>query len=319
VDRVNRRRLSGHAPRISIVVAPIHTGAALSGALEALEAQAPSPDREVIVPIDSTITGADRLRERFPDVRFVDVDGSAALALSSDLGLQHEAIDRRRSAGLAAADGDIVALTDEYARPRPDWCARLAALHEELPHPVIGGAIENANRRMVNHALFLADVGRYQNPLPGGPAAFVSDLNVSYKRGPLHEVGRTWSPLYNETAVHDALRASGHQLWLSPEPVVEVDRGSIAAGYALREAFAWARLYAGRRVREAGPGRRVALALAAPLLAPLLLSRQLRVAVTRGRSGAMLRCLPFLILVDFARAAGEWTGYVTGHEAGRTT
>lgn len=310
------RAPSREAPRLSVVIAPIQSGEALTGALEALEAQRDAPDFEVVVPVDSSLSGAEAVRVRFPDARFIEVQGTAALSLSSDLGLQHEAIDRRRSAGLAAADGEIIALTDEFARPDPDWCARLDELHHALPHAVIGGAIENANPRAINHALFLADVGRYQNPLPAGSAAFVSDLNVSYKREALEQVAPVWSTMYNETHVHDGVRAQGGELWLSPDPVVRVDRGPITAGHALREAFAWARLYAGRRVQETSAGKRLLLALTAPLLAPLLLFRQLRVAVTRGRLAALVRCLPFLILIDFARALGEWTGYVTGRAAG---
>ncbi len=306
---------SGDAPRLSVVVAPVHSGKALSGALAALEAQTGAPEFEVIVPVDPSVGGIESLRARFPQVRFIEVEDAAALALSDDIGVRHRAIDRRRAAGLAAARAAVIALTEEHARPAPDWCARIAAAHDELQHAVIGGAIENANPRLVNHALFLADAGRYQNPLPAGPAAFVSDMNVSYKREPLFDIVDAWSGLYNETLVHDTLRAHAHTTWLSPDLIVRIDRGPIRAGYALREAFAWARLYAGRRTREIGIGRRLLLAVMSPLLVPLLLLRQSRIAVTRGGLAPFLRCLPFLILVDIARAAGEWTGYVTGREA----
>jgi hypothetical protein len=306
---------TGDVPRISIVVAPVHAGRALPGALEALDAQAGVTDVEVIVPVDASIEGLDALRERFPRVRLVEVEGTAALARSADLGVQHQAIDRRRAAGLAAASAAVIALTEEHARPGPDWCATLLETHGRLPYAVIGGAIENANPRVINQALFIADAGRYQNPVPEGPADFVSDINVSYKREPLYSIEHVWRELYNETRIHDSLRARNHVTWLSSAPVVSIDRGSITAGHALREAFAWSRLYAGRRTKQAGMGRRLVLALGAPLLVPLLLVRQTRVAMTRGRLGPLLRCLPFLLLVDAARAAGEWVGYVTGREA----
>jgi hypothetical protein len=309
------RGMPGDVPRISVVVAPIHSGAALSGALAALDAQVGAPAFEVIVPVDASVAGLGALKARFPSVRFIDVEGTAALAKSDHMGVKHEAIDRRRAAGLAATRAPIIALTEEHARPDPDWCARLAALHADLPHAVIGGAIENANGRVINHALFLADAGRYQNPLPPGPAAFVSDTNVSYKRAALFAIADVWSELYNETRVHDTLRQRGHTTWLSPEPVVRIDRGPITAAYALHEAFAWSRLYAGRRTRAAAIDARLVLALASPLLAPVLLLRQAKVARTRGRLGPFIRCLPFLVLVDLARTAGEWVGYVTGREA----
>jgi hypothetical protein len=312
---VNDQKPSGDVPPISVVVAPVHAGRALSGALEALDAQTGVAGVEVIVPIDASIESLDGLRARFPRVRFVDVEGTAPLARSADLGVQHQAIDRRRAAGLAAARANVIALTEEHARPGPDWCVTLLAVHDRLPHAVIGGAIENANDRAINQALFIADVGRYQNPLPEGLADFVSDINVSYKREPLYSIEHVWREVYNETRIHDSLRARNHVTWLSSEPVVSIDRGTITAGYALREAFAWSRLYAGRRASQAGFGRRLVLAVGAPLLVPLLLIRQFRIAMTRGRLGPLLRCLPFLLLVDAARAAGEWVGYVTGREA----
>ena len=95
-----------------------------------------------------------------------------------------------------------------------------------------------------------------------------------------------WRDFYNETAVHDALRARGHTLWLRPDLVVWQDRGRIGLRYALRERFAWARLYAGRRCSEVTPLTRWLLALGAPLLGGLLLQRQVRVALRRGRHWA---------------------------------
>lgn len=296
---------------LSVVVAPTAArGALLAGALEALAAQQGAPAFEVIVPVDASIAHA-ALRTRFPRVRFLSVDGTAEQSASADPGVAHLAIDRRRAAALAAARAEIVALTDEHARPRADWCARLVALHS-APHAVIGGAIENARDRALDWALFFIDAGRYQNPLPEGPALFVSDVNVSYKRAALARTD-VWRGLYHETGLHDALRAAGETLWLSPELVVAVDRGEPSLGAALRERFAWARLYAGRRAREVAPHVRAALCLGAPLLAALLVARQMRLALARGRHvRSFLRALPLLALLDLAASAGELTGYLTG-------
>ncbi len=296
---------------LSVVIAPTGArGAFLAGALEALAAQQGAPAFEVIVPVDESIAVGD-LAAQFPRVRFLPVAGTAERSRSPDPGIAHEAIDLRRSAGLAAARGDWVALTDEHARPRADWCARIAALHATLPHAAIGGAIENLRDRALNWALFFADAGRYQNPLDEGEAVFVSDLNVAYKRAALGRV-RAWQPRYHETGLHDALRAAGETLWLSRELVVGVDRGAISLAAALRERFGWARLYAGRRAHEVAPHVRVLLCAGAPALAALLLARQARLAFARGRHrAAFLRALPLLALFDLTASAGELTGYLT--------
>jgi len=297
---------------LSVVVAPTGArGASLAGALAALAAQREAPAHEVIVPVDESIAYAE-LTARFPHVRFLPVSGTAELSRSRDPGIAHEAIDARRSAGIAAARGAIIALTDEHARPRADWCARIAALHAAAPHAAIGGAIENDRDRALNWALFFYDAGRYQNPLDEGPARFVSDLNVAYKRAALERV-RVWLPRYHETGLHDALRAAGETTALSRELVVGVDRGALSLGEALRERVGWARLYAGRRAREVAPLTRALLCAGAPALGLLLLARQARLAFTRGRHrAAFLRALPLLALLDLAASAGELVGYTSG-------
>jgi hypothetical protein len=270
----------------------------------------------VIVPVDDSIAHA-ALAARFPGVRFVAVSGTAELSRSPDPGVAHEAIDLRRSAGLAAARGAIVALTDEHARPRADWCARIVALHAARPHAAIGGAIENDRDRALNWALFFFDAGRYQNPLEEGPARFVSDLNVSYQRAALERI-RVWQPKYHETGLHDALRAAGETTALSRALVVGVDRGAMSLGEALRERVGWARLYAGRRAREVAPLARALLCAGAPALALLLLARQARLAFARGRHrAAFLRALPLLALLDLAASFGELLGYGTGRATPR--
>jgi len=300
--------LSGLA--LSVVVAPVSRGAFLAAALQALEAQTGAPAFEVIVPFDDSVEGIDGLRARFPEVTYLAVEGTAALGRSGDPGVAHLAIDRRRAAALAAARGDVVALTDEWSLPAADWCAELVRAHR-APHAVIGGAIACGRDRTVNWALFFMDAGRYQNPLPEGPAVFVTDVNVSYKRTALERCD-VWRKEYHETRLHDALRAQGQGLWLTPRLVVAVDRRDLGLAAALRERFAWARLYAGRRAREVPAPTRALLALGAPLLAAILPWRQFRMSWKRGaHRGAFLRCLPVLLLMDLVWAAGETTGYLT--------
>ncbi len=298
--------------QLSVVVAPVVDGSFLPPCLEALQAQRDPPPMEVIVPVDESIRGVDSLRRAHPGVRFPHVAGTAALGMSKEIGLAHEAIDRRRAAGLSLAGAPIVALTDEQARPHPDWCARLVEAHQASP-AVIGGAIENANDRLLNWALYFSDASRYQNPLPEGRARYVSDVNVSYKKEALDDVSDVWRHTYNEVAVHDAIRERGGTLWLRPDLIVYQDRGAMRLAYVLRERLAWARLYAGRRCARISAPKRLLLALASPLLGGLLLWRQATLAIRRGsHKRAFLRALPLLALMDLIRGVGELIGYVTG-------
>jgi GT2 family glycosyltransferase len=298
-------------PAFSVVVVVTSGGHHVERCLAALAAQVGAPPFEVLVPVDAGVPEASTWRREHPGVRFPQVPGGGDAA--GDPGRAHLAYDRRRAAGLAAARAPIVALTEDHARPAPDWCARLAAAHARLPHAVIGGAIDNASDTPLAWAVYFSDFGRYQSPLPEGPADYVSDVNVSYKRAALEAVGAAWRDAYHETAVHGALRARGETLWLCPDAVVHQERGALRLAPVLRERFAWGRLYAGKRAHEVDAARRALLALGSPLLAPLLLARQVRTAWRRGRErGAFARALPWLALLLLVWSAGECVGYWTG-------
>jgi hypothetical protein len=273
---------------------------------------------QVIVPVDRSMKGLESLQETYSEVDFLNVDGTAELALAGDLGLAHEAIDRRRAAALKSASAPVIALTDAQARPATDWCARIVEAHKS-DHAVIGGAVENARDRIVNWALYFCDAGRYQNPLQEGPARYVTDLNVSYKKQALDAVAEVWHSFYNEVAVHDAIRSRGGSLVLRRDLVVYQDRGRLSLSHALSERLAWARLYAGRRCQGLSTSKRFLLAVSSPLLGGLLLWRQARVAFTRGRhKRAFLRTLPLLMLVDLLWGVGELIGYTTGRASSRS-
>lgn len=301
------------APLLSVVVTVTSGGEHVERCLEALAAQQDAAPFEVLVPVDAGVAGVDGWRARFPKVRFPDVVAGTGAPGRPDPGRAHLAYDQRRAAGLAAARGRLVALTEDHARPAPDWCASVADAHARLPHAAIGGAIENGTDLPLTWAVYFCDFGRYQPPLPEGPAAYVSDVNVSYKREALEAVSSSWRGSYHETAVHGALRARGEVLWLCPRIRVRQERGRLRLRSVLRERFAWGRLYAGKRAHEVPPQRRWTLALGTPLLPPLLLFRQVRNARRRRLQWrAFLRALPWIAVLLVAWSAGETAGLVTG-------
>ena len=243
----------GEAPLLSVVVTVTTGGRHVDRCLEALDAQVDPPAFEVLVPVDGGVADVERWEAAWPRVRFERVPGPSSTA--DDPGAAHLAYDRRRATGLSAARGSLLALTEDHASPDRDWCARIAAAHSALPHAAIGGAIDNASDHPLTWAVYFSDFGRYQSPLPAGPADYVSDVNVSYKRAPLERVADAWRPAYHETAVHGALLANGETLWRQPDIVVHQHRGRLKLGPVLRERFAWGRLYAGKRAHEMGAPR----------------------------------------------------------------
>jgi hypothetical protein len=300
--------------RLSVVVTIVDSGDALRRCLSALSGQQDPPAFDVIVPWDDTVAGIPELSARFLAFHFLPIGHVATERPAHTPAGQHELFDRRRAAGLAAASGDIVAILEDRSVPRPDWARTLLALHERLPHAVIGGAIENGRDLTLNWAVYFCDFGRYQLPFEGGPREWVSDVNVGYKRRALESTRPLWRERYHETTVHWALRRSGETLYLAPELVVDQVRGELTLAGLLRERFAWGRVFAYTRARERTAIGRLGLALMTPFL-PGLLANRLAVRQATAPETSLRRFLkasPAVILLLTAWSAGEAAGYITG-------
>ncbi len=268
---------------------------------------------EIIVPVFASLDDVKSLRERWPGVSFIEVPD----APPQDRSMAHWLYDRRRAIGLCATRGRIVAMTEDHAIPGEDWCASITELHK-LPHAAIGGAIEHSGSGALNWAVYFCDFGRYQRPFTAGPAYYVSDINVSYKRAALEKCRDRWSHFYHETAVHGCLRSAGETLWLTAELAIRYDRGRLSIGRILAERYAWARVFAGRRAQELRWYQRAALALLSPGLPLLLIGRRLA-SVARGRRhfARLVAVLPIMLLLLSAWSLGELTGYVTARPFAR--
>ena len=298
--------------RLSVVVTVVDGGETLDRCLASLTAQRQAPDLEVIVPWDATIPAVGNLAARFPHFQFPALGDIKTDRPPASAAGQHELSDRRRSAGLAQAAGDIVAVLEDRGVPRDNWARALVDLHTRLPHAVIGGAIENRSDALLNWAVYFCDFGRFQRPFEAGPRAWVSDINIGYKRRALDATRALWRERYHETTVHWALTRAGETLFLSPEPVVEQWRGTLRLGALLTERVAWGRLFACTRARESGPARRIALTLLTPFLPILLFGRHTGIQLhRRGRIVTFVRASPVVVLLLIAWSLGEAIGYFT--------
>jgi hypothetical protein len=300
-------------PRLSVVLTVVDGAEAVRECLGALVGQESAPPMEVIVPWDASVPAVGALESEFPGVRFLAMGTlRTERPLETPAG-QHELYDRRRSAGLARARGELVCILEDRGVPEPGWAAKVARLHGELPHAVIGGAVECGIDRPLHWAVYFCDYGRYQLPLEAGPREYVTDVNIAYKRAALDRVRPLWEGRYHETTVHWQLLRDGETLWLTPELVVSQRRRSLGVRKILRERVEWGRLFAYTRVKEASPSKRLVLALSAPVLPALLLLRHARLqAEKRVRLRRFLAVSPLVALFLAAWSYGELVGYVTG-------
>ncbi|HEV8523380.1 MAG TPA: glycosyltransferase [Terriglobales bacterium] len=280
----------------------------LQGCLEALHRQVGPPAMEIIVTCDNRLAGIEELQRRFPAVGFIRCGNLRA----ARHGPSREHHDELRGIGIQNATAELIALLEDHGRPDPHWCAQLLKEHRQ-PLAAVGGAMENGIDSPLNWAVYFCDFGRYQNPVPSGPAPYVSDANVCYKRSALERVAEVWADSYNEIRVHAALAGRGETLWLSPQVVVYQHRLNLHFGSALDERYIWARSYAAVRVAGAPLSRRLALAAICPLLPAVLTLRLFRsVLRTRRNRAAFLRVMPLILLLTMAWSYGELVGYLTG-------
>ena len=227
----------------------------------------------------------------------------------------HEMFDRRTAAGLNKAQGEVLALLQDYGAPDPDWCDQVLAAHR-LPYAIIGGAVEHEGEGVLNWAVYFLDFGRYQLPLHEGLTDYLTDVNVSYKREALESVRNLWSERYKEVTVNWALARQGMTLWQRPQIVVRQDRGALSFGPLISERFSWGRLFGCIRTREISPVARLLYIALSPGIPLILLARIARKVFSARRNRArFVMSLPHLAAVTAFWCLGEFVGYVTGRES----
>ena len=297
--------------RLSVVVTIVEGSGALERSLAALASQEDPPEFEVVVPFDASVELGD-LPRRYGSARFIDMGlVTPSKPVQTPAGA-HELFDRRRARGLAEARGELVGILEDRGVPRPDWCGAADRVHRRHPDAVIGGAVENAVDTTLNRALWIADFSRYLLPLAEGPANWVTDVNVCYKRDALDEIRDVWRERYHETTVHWELLRRGHRLRLDPSMVVDQHRTPGALATLLRERWHWGRLFAYTRAMECAAPRRALLTAAAPVLPPVLFARHLANWVRRRRPlGPFISSAPALLVLLAAWSLGEAMGYAT--------
>lgn len=98
---------------------------------------------------------------------------------------------RLRLAGVEAARGEVVAIGEDHAMPRPGWCEAVIRAHAEQPDaPAVAGCLANATAATLGgRANFLAFAAPYEPPMPALPHRRPPPLSaLSFKRSALEEV-----------------------------------------------------------------------------------------------------------------------------------
>jgi GT2 family glycosyltransferase len=285
-------------PHVSVVVASNRSRALLDDCLGALLDQCERADAELIVARDDSEEGLEALRSDYPKVRVVPVRVGAS-------------IPELRAAGMMAATGDIVMLTEDHCVAGPRWVEELCFGVDQIAD-VAGGGMDNAQRtRAIDWAAYFSEYGLYATTRSDTNGDMqLTAANVAYRRSIVDDVIAWASAGEWENVAHQRLRAQGSSLhFVNSAPVYQ--NKSYQFWEFCRDRYEHGLSYSRSRLVEEPHSRRWLLMVVTPLLPFLILSRVARAAApTRWR--AFVRALPATLAFVTAWSIGEAMGYLRG-------
>ncbi len=285
-------------PRISVVVASLRERRLLDACLASLLPQCARHDAEIVVARACPLAEFRELEAAYPKVLFVPApDGST--------------IPYLRSAGMAAADGDIVALTEDHCVVGEDWVAQLiSAQHKGAD--VVGGAMDNAQRdRAIDWAAYFAEYGFFAEEAASHTAEpQLTGANVAYSRRVVGEVIGWAKEGEWENVAHARLRAQGSTLHFLRTAAVYQNK-NYRFGDFCRDRYEHGRDYARRRLVDEGGLKRWLFVPGAVLL-PFLLTLRVSRVISPQHRPAFRRALPYTFAFLTAWSLGEAVGYLLG-------
>jgi hypothetical protein len=301
---------------LSVVVIKSGNLQTMRRCLERLQPQVQGKPYEILVPVDSFFGDYQELCRQFPAVRFLPLDHTPTRSTPGTFLHRHDLFEFRVARGLSSAAGEVVGLLQDTFLPDPDWCEQTVAAHRQLPHAVIGGAVEQVGQGTLGWSVYFLEFSRYMSPLPEGPAEFIADVNVSYKRRAIEQLKPLFRPRYNEAVAHWSLKAKGEVLWQYPLMVVRQDRGQLTWRQLIGERLSWGSVFGAARANKISPAMRAVYVAASPLIPFLRVARVARKVFGAGRNiGPFLVSLPTLFVMAVFWSAGEAAGCLTGKPA----
>jgi len=132
-----------------------------------------------------------------------------------------------RNAGADAAQGELLAFTDDDCRPTSGWLRALAARLRAQPDAAVGGSVRNGlagNPFSAGSQLLIDFLYQRWNERPDGPVLFTSN-NLAMRTDRFRELGGFDAsfplPAAEDRELCDRWRARGGPLVYAPEAVVD--------------------------------------------------------------------------------------------------
>lgn len=267
-----------------------------------MERQAEIADTEIIVASNLGCERNEIIKELFAHVKCVCLPESAT-------------VPQLRAAGIALAQGEVIALIEDHCTLDGKWRAEVKRAHKSS-RSIVGGAVENASRkRLLDWAVYFYDYGRFMLPARAGVVPALSGMNISYKRCVLESVEENYREGFFEAFVNEHLKEQGHSLYLQPSMIVYHQK-KYRMGDAFSQCYHLARSFAGRRVLNA-PRLKRASFIVGSLILPVLLTARIVLTIVgkRRHLKELFLSLPHLSALMASWSFGELCGYLLGEGA----
>lgn len=215
--------------------------------------------------------------------------------------------------GVRAATAPILAFTENHCFPDPDWAENLVAAHDGRLAGV-APAILNANpETILGWVSYSGGYVAFSDERPAGEVPEMPMHNSSYRRDLLVPLANELDELLaDERRLMRRLRADGARFRFHPAARAR-HVNEATWGLVLGLSYCNGRRYGGRRGEAWSWPRRLAYALAFPLLSlPVLRDAVRDIAPVRGRPPLSAGFVGALWLQSLAHGLGEAVGYLRG-------
>ncbi|MCL4522698.1 MAG: glycosyltransferase [Acidobacteria bacterium] len=291
--------MHSNAPKISVVIASIVGPPFIDECVASVYAQKNAPEFEVIVVDCRGAENVGRLRQKFPQARFVELT-------------QRETVPKLRRLGAEQARGEIVAIIEEHCLAKDDWLATIAS-SLTAEYVACGGPVfDNNFTRLRDWVTYFVEYNSSLPPWPDGATTFLNGANLAYRREALLENLALLDHGYWEATLNPKLLGEGKKFRSVPT-MTAYHRGPFDYFYYLRQRYLFSRAFSGARRGSLSAGQRAAYLVAAPLVPFLLLARMAaRVFGKKCRVGSFLASTPLIFPALCVYTVGEWMGYAFG-------
>lgn len=222
-------------------------------------------------------------------------------------------VPRLRGAGMQAAGGGWIAVTEDHCVVAPAWLEALSA-QTDGSCQLVGGGMGNARSGALNWGAYFSEYSFFSSARPAEEGAvLVTGANALY--GPdVSADAAAWAAAGSwEDVIHQRLAEAGVRARFVPGARV-LQNTTYRLGAFCVDRYEHGHDYARARLGEHPGASRAVRLLATPLL-PLVLAARVGRAAAAESPGAFALALPFTLTFLTAWAVGEAVGYLKGPES----